>query len=486
MRRLGLTIIVAVALVVPATARAEGEAAALAAHAGVAESTAVQDLEAQQQDPDVVSALQETFHANYGGVWFDNTTAQFVVNLPPGASQAQAEIAMAGAPARYVPVKHTELALQAYEATLAAGLAGYSVQVMPDVQENTVTVAEGNTLTLDQEFAVAVVAMADGWSKRITPHFKWGETITPVVAASCSFPYCAREIRSGVRIEAERPAENGNVGQKIICSAGFLAYNSSGTYLLTAGHCLAPPLIQGEPWFTGGGGVCNTGLWSQWELDENGDDGLLGMGNCGGEYKVQAWGYKPAPLPLKTVPAPITCEWPQAEVFTEPERWHKEQAEYLECLTRRLNREVERANIGAENAEIEERNRNPEIPIRGGARPYLGQWECHYGARSLEDIARGESVGYKSPLCGTVKTPNRTIPLRYELNPGESKVIAVQHTYELEGACALPGDSGGPMIAMSDGWAVGEGIVIGYSEYSCATVGYEALEAAAHMGVTIG
>ncbi len=424
---LGLVLAIAVLLTLIAEkVYAATPAERLATQSAITVEQAEKDLAAQANTPNVVERLEGALGSCYGGVWFNNKTARFMVRIPEGCpnARADAKTAMVAVPASF-PLAHTTYAqLQATAARLGSELAPLiaegKAQVAIYEQGNTVRVIYASTLSSEQKAAIKAKASAVAGDKTLTA--------TP---QACTFPYCEDQAVGGVRINGPvtGTAEVGG-NPRIACSAGFVVHDGVDM-LLTAGHCVQHQVTHGEtywqpranwhcafppyggcepvaPWPPSGECLLHNGTY---ELDEGGDFGLLSMENCGMERRVATW-------------------------FGEQES----------VLVERFSHPI--FNCTAENP-------NCNVPIPASEQAYPGLFQCHYGMNAAYE----QEERYGGPLqnCGLVKYVDMAVAIAYE------QMITVSH---LDAVCAMgiPGDSGSPWVAPArSGHGIATGIHIASS-----------------------
>lgn len=317
MKRIVLAVLtIALVLLIPAAALAS-EASVLADHEGISTGQAEADLAIQHKIGGIVTKEETALGGNYAGAYMDNVRGELVVEYSGGtkaAAEGPTNAVGVTANTKFKKVKRSLANLEAKRNTLDQQLAAYeqsqqvTVALYPKANKPRVMLA--NTLAATTKKAIKDKAVQQ-------------EATSATVAASslqsqaqvCSFPYCLypnQAVQGGVRIDASGGGW---------CSAGFVVGNSSGHYLLTAGHCLDhAPFTTAE---------CQL-PYANARVDEGADAGALGI-SCPANYPAYA---------------------------TDVVTWGEE-----------------RAGNWWDTVQI----RAYESP----GKPYVGQLECHYGATSV-------------------------------------------------------------------------------------------------------
>jgi hypothetical protein len=257
------------------------EAEELAAREGISTALAERDLELQQQAPEIVKDVKAKLGASYGGVWFNNKTGYFMVDLPPGASKAAAEEATAipevTSATKFPLVKSTYAQLEGTEASLESSLAGYGYtqQAMVGIEPKTnrVRVLYASNLSKTAKAQIKALATTDGAVSSSTA----AQTLKAEPDA-CSFPLCTAmqfAMRGGLQLSStESPPGAGY----FLCTSGFIvaekAIDPNNYYVMTAGHCL-----QDGAWLPWTSGECSMSPVT-YRVDPGAEVGLLNANAC--------------------------------------------------------------------------------------------------------------------------------------------------------------------------------------------------------------
>ncbi len=285
-----------------ATAAYATPATDLATQAKITTEQAERDIAAQESGPAIVTELRGALGDCYGGVWFNNKTARFVVRIPESCSTAKAQaktILGADRPGTYPLVQQTYAALEATEDTLNAQLANYVQEaragVHIDPQAGKVRVLYAKTLAGSAKTEIKTAAANMG-STATTGTDTAG--VLPMKLATCTFPYCTGgwpPVVGGVKVDAP------GIGW---CTAGFIVKDQAGNrYMLTARHCLFDAMFSPGMWETGG---CQYAHDNQAMIEgEHWDAGIIPVSTaCESRQSVQTWdeqntilGYGPRACP---------------------------------------------------------------------------------------------------------------------------------------------------------------------------------------------
>jgi len=215
-----------------------GEALAYAREAGIAPDEAARRLDRQVLAPGLATAAEGTLGDAFGGVWIDGES---VINVGVAGSMTATRTAAVTAAARAtgltdgyrsVRVTYTMADLNRANAVLAVRIAevnadapsGLTAGLRTDVNAVELQLPAGAALTEAQDALVSDAVKAFGGLLVV------GEYTGRAEARACTYPYCDRPLRGGVRIT------NSGVG----CTAGFVARSKGGPFLyqFTAGHCV--------------------------------------------------------------------------------------------------------------------------------------------------------------------------------------------------------------------------------------------------------
>jgi len=247
-------LVVAIAIAIAAYAGARSSDAGAGPVASAYEALAVQG---EIQTAGLPQRLEAALGGDFGGLWYDQGTAQLHVGVTSAASRAAAEAvaAEAGLAAHVTatPVRSTWAELQAEQERLGrrladlAGWAGVSTGLRP--QENAVHVELGSAVPEQRHAELEGVVASAPVDVLVT------EASVPrlqILREACEYTpsnaHCDPSIVAGVSIESE---------SKVACTAGPTAIRqdlstpekATKTFLLTAGHCIQKGGGDGQNWY---------------------------------------------------------------------------------------------------------------------------------------------------------------------------------------------------------------------------------------------
>lgn len=218
----------------------------LMAHDAESEAAADTRLELQARSWDLVQKMRETLGSAYGGVWYNEATARYAVNVvgsvSPDVVAPYLESAGIASQTELVSVRSSLSTLEAEKERLSSELsADYSHNMFRtgiDPSTDSLILRIANSLSSDQVAAIA--ADTAGARARVEMIPEPPENLETIPAACVNKPFgsdpqvlfCSPSLRGGVTIfdKAKFP--------HVMCSLGFIVHNSSGEYITTAGHCL--------------------------------------------------------------------------------------------------------------------------------------------------------------------------------------------------------------------------------------------------------
>lgn len=408
---------------VGATKTDEAQVEAVMRSADVSRAQALRDLDVQTAaGRNIVTELLEATGDRFAGVWFDNTTGRFQVNVLTGDARARdaaaiddvfAEHDIAGA-VDLVPAEHTVEELKAQQdawiTQLRPLLDKQRARVALDPRTNSVRIEIPANAGASMRTDLLAQSATAGFATTVADVPADALSEVPADAAWCRFPYCSGELEGGTKIY-------GTVyeGVGTNCTAGFDAWNATYTqkYLITAGHCIQNnPATLTEPWYSQDklGTRRAIGVRYNSKVDTTGDVGVLSVTN--GYWTVYGW----------------------------VENWGGNPERSLSSLS-----------VG---------------PLYPAGPDYVGLALCHEGASS-------------GHTCGTVTAAGIAVPIAYP-----SGTITVRDLDRTD-ACGLGADSGAPYWTRDYG-AHGILIAVnGTGCPRVGTTYMEAAKAANAMGVTI-
>jgi len=237
---LPIALLVALLTSPPAAAEIHGlEVQGYKSDFGVSQQTAEKRLAVQQRGTGIVDRLEQTMGEHYAGVWFDNSTGEFVVPVVAGANLASVDSALGAdnltADSHTKPVQYSweelEEAQHRLDKVLFPLVGANLMQTSLDPRTNAVVIrlsedadkakrAEIQSAIGDEDVKVEV--------RQTSPNrIKLGLTYCNTFGR-----VCGRPLRGGVGI-----APNGYPPE---CSAGFKAIGNTygNRFILTAGHCI--------------------------------------------------------------------------------------------------------------------------------------------------------------------------------------------------------------------------------------------------------
>jgi streptogrisin C len=253
----------------------------------------------------LTDAATKHLGADFAGVWFDNDSGRVKIGVAQGASSASARAAAADegvdADTTLVPVKSTWKDLKdeqgRQDGRLAKLIADQKVTTGLDAARNAVIVNVSSAASADLK--AAVNAAADRSSARVIVEER-PATDFAVSPQLCSFPYCDRPLRGGVRIDAYNGA---------YCTAGFATWWGGHPYVVTAGHCAKiggnwksdDPGLSGNDRHATIGPSGGSGSWYYGGCcPARGDAGMINATGNWWDYNwspyVVAWGNGPDPF----------------------------------------------------------------------------------------------------------------------------------------------------------------------------------------------
>jgi Ricin-type beta-trefoil lectin domain len=349
-----------------------------------AEAEETLEVQAEGAEADIVGGLEERLDGSYAGVWFNNSTGEFVVPALPDANRAAIsnELAQDGLAGEYhtVPAdsswEELEAAQEQLNRTLSPlAVAGY-VQTSIDPRTNAVVIHEAKSVSGGMQADIQREVSKAGVDAELRRENV--EQFDPI-PAECAWGDCDRPMPGGVGI-GELNLGSGE------CTSGFKATDPkypNKVYVLTAGHCAR-----------------QEGIINQWQATaltpESITDRYLGFteqalwGNGFDVAKINATGseyWNVSPWPTEVV------DWGRDGFNGQPVR----------------------------------------VPITSESSSFIGEYACHSG------LSSGTS-------CGSVVTVGLTTEI--EESTEEGPIVQVVHNQsQIAPVCISGGDSGGPVFA---------------------------------------
>lgn len=217
------------------------------AHYAVSQPVAVSRLELQGKAGDIVGQMRHALGSHYGNVWFDNATGRYKVGVVGGAALGASALPYLESQGiadqtDLVDVRSSASDLEEEQERINAKLAPQfsqsAVATGINSEDNSITVRLASNLPEPEVVAVQAAAKTDSVNVEIVPENPEKLAAKPMGCANHTWEtvpmmFCDRSLRGGDTIvDLGHPG-----GFDIFCSLGFIAHNSSGEYVMMAGHC---------------------------------------------------------------------------------------------------------------------------------------------------------------------------------------------------------------------------------------------------------
>jgi hypothetical protein len=216
------------------------------AHFAVSESVAMSRLELQGRAGDIVGQMRHALGSHFGNVWFDNATGRYEVGVVGGTTQSAAALpylesqgitAQTDLVAVRFSASELEAAQERLTAKLESQLPAGTFATGINSEDNSVVIRLANNISEPQLVAARAAASIESVAIEITPEAPEKLVVTPAACQNHTFNgqpvmFCDRSLRGGVSI-----VDLGVPGYDIYCSLGFIVHNTTGEYVMMAGHC---------------------------------------------------------------------------------------------------------------------------------------------------------------------------------------------------------------------------------------------------------